>query len=831
VSGGPEDRECTSASVGASTSTSARLLLDASRALEPHSAIRYAPALLEDLQIALFVSIDVLAAQLIGRWTRGGGEDDGDGSAAAANTSSSSSAAAAFVPLDPSLPLPLDSLQQPQAVLSPADRTSARRGWLQRLPRLCLPSTPTDPLPLPRTVLSTSSRQERRKTRHHRNATTRSLSPPPTKAVTTHTHTAPHSRYRTAPVPTLTEASVACALIDAVCGGTPVQTYLVATADGYLLTLIRLPRPASSRAVLFQHGLLDSASAWVSTGNVFGLAARAYAAGHDVFLGNLRGTNDALGGGAAGGKGANPGDWEEGGTGGGGGGGGGDAQPTSPLRGRWARAHVLGGGPAGAAAGFVHASDSATGIPVHESLPPSSSAFWSFDVFDHALDVMAFVGQIRAIKAVEEEERAYLATVPARSQQRTTGSPSPPASPAPGADPLPPSRAPGADALSHRLVEATTRASVRIATAPHAGPVDGHRRVLSRRSGPSSPPPPATASATATAPLSLVAIGHSMGGAVLLQYVLACNALGRPHHLERLVLLSPAGLHRDVPFPTRLAVSAAASVASTLSYRPFPSRTAGIVHRAAAQLLQDARRSQATADLIATAAAAVLGGLPHLFVFRSVVPLTQYPLGGTSTRVILHGVQCMRKEDWTPFDYGPRENARRYGSPGPPPSFRPDLALLNLPVRILAGGRDLLIPPANLVAQAYVMNALRPGTARLTVFPDLGHLDFTLGVSDAVVDEVLEVLRRVRGEGDEDIAPSSPAAAPHGSLHATDEDAVRRGQERLAAGVYEGLGSGTRPWAPASVRALDFPWLRGWTHFERVFKALDEEALTGLRWI
>jgi hypothetical protein len=33
------------------------------------------------------------------------------------------------------------------------------------------------------------------------------------------------------------------------------------------------------------------------------------------------------------------------------------------------------------------------------------------------------------------------------------------------------------------------------------------------------------------------------------------------------------------------------------------------------------------------------------------------------------------------------------------------------------------------------------------------------------------------------------------------------------------------------VRALDFPWLRGWTHFERVFKALDEEALTGLRWI
>lgn len=62
-----------------------------------------------------------------------------------------------------------------------------------------------------------------------------------------------------------------------------------------VLTLIRIPRVESRRVAFFQHGLLDSASAWVSTGNVFSLAARAYQSGYDVFLGNFRGSNDALG--------------------------------------------------------------------------------------------------------------------------------------------------------------------------------------------------------------------------------------------------------------------------------------------------------------------------------------------------------------------------------------------------------------------------------------------------------------------------------------------------------------------------------------------------------
>ena len=44
-----------------------------------------------------------------------------------------------------------------------------------------------------------------------------------------------------------------------------------------------------------------------------------------------------------------------------------------------------------------------------------------------------------------------------------------------------------------------------------------------------------------------------MGGTALLLYVLHCRALRIPHGLDKLILLSPAGCHKVVPwFPLML---------------------------------------------------------------------------------------------------------------------------------------------------------------------------------------------------------------------------------------------------------------------------------------
>eukprot|EP00271_Cylindrocystis_brebissonii_P015310 TRINITY_DN3778_c0_g3_i1.p1 TRINITY_DN3778_c0_g3~~TRINITY_DN3778_c0_g3_i1.p1 ORF type:complete len:883 (+),score=143.64 TRINITY_DN3778_c0_g3_i1:597-3245(+) len=71
--------------------------------------------------------------------------------------------------------------------------------------------------------------------------------------------------------------------------GYPFEAMKVVTPDGYVLTLARIPRKDSRKAVLFQHGILDTALGWVSKGVVGSQAFGAYDQGFDVWLGNMRG--------------------------------------------------------------------------------------------------------------------------------------------------------------------------------------------------------------------------------------------------------------------------------------------------------------------------------------------------------------------------------------------------------------------------------------------------------------------------------------------------------------------------------------------------------------
>ena len=48
-------------------------------------------------------------------------------------------------------------------------------------------------------------------------------------------------------------------------------------------------------------------------------------------------------------------------------------------------------------------------------------------------------------------------------------------------------------------------------------------------------------------PYRLRAVAHSLGGASLLVYAVMCRRLGRPHHLYRIILLTPAGFLEKIP--------------------------------------------------------------------------------------------------------------------------------------------------------------------------------------------------------------------------------------------------------------------------------------------
>ncbi|KAG5306211.1 LIP3 Lipase, partial [Acromyrmex insinuator] len=70
--------------------------------------------------------------------------------------------------------------------------------------------------------------------------------------------------------------------------GYPMETHIVQTEDGYLLTLHRIPRK-NGAPVLLQHGLLTSSADFLVLGKDKGLAFILAKHGYDVWLGNSRG--------------------------------------------------------------------------------------------------------------------------------------------------------------------------------------------------------------------------------------------------------------------------------------------------------------------------------------------------------------------------------------------------------------------------------------------------------------------------------------------------------------------------------------------------------------
>lgn len=345
---------------------------------------------------------------------------------------------------------------------------------------------------------------------------------------------------------------------------------------------------------------------------------------------------------------------------------------------------------------------------------------------DHALDVMALLRAVRTIKRREMTAAANAAAA--------------------------------ADAGGHKGAAAAADNA-----AQERGGSPSQSRGGQRSMDHDSPP----AEVSGGEPFTLVMVGHSMGGYLAELTPLFIKATQRPLKLTRMVLLSPAGMHYHTGTLVWLAMIGLNALFSRAPEGPFPLRLS-FVERLAAKLLQDLKRSQSTADIVSAAGAAMFGGDMHRFVFRH-IRMSEYPLGGTSRRVIRHGVQCVLAGDMLAYSYGRAGNLYRYGV-HPPPNYRHDFGLFSVPMRFVSGGRDWLIPAADVAIHHASVSMVKPGLSAMHTVHSAGHLDFTLGLDDRLIAHTVRLialqptkLRRQRS-GDSDKPPRSQQR-PSSLLH------------------------------------------------------------------
>ncbi|EFN54341.1 hypothetical protein CHLNCDRAFT_24871 [Chlorella variabilis] len=247
-------------------------------------------------------------------------------------------------------------------------------------------------------------------------------------------------------------------------------------------------------------------------------------------------------------------------------------------------------------------------------------------------------------------------------------------------------------------------------------------------------------------PYRLQAVGHSLGAATLLIYAVGSRMRGQPHRLRRLILMSPAGFHPTGGAGraglrrscTRRHCSCVLPAAGDLPLFPDPVL---LPTTAPVRLPQDLRHMPALHDLVKAGMRMMMSGDSSQWDAALQMPhYSTYSMPALSLHSGAHFAQWSNDLSFRLFDYGTAAaNRERYGTDRPP-SIADHYRLLDIPVDLLAGAADGIIPPACVIRHVHHLRAAAvPCSFRIL---PLGHMDFTLAVKDDIRLFVLAKLRQ-----------------------------------------------------------------------------------------
>ncbi|EFN54144.1 hypothetical protein CHLNCDRAFT_53131 [Chlorella variabilis] len=234
------------------------------------------------------------------------------------------------------------------------------------------------------------------------------------------------------------------------------------------------------------------------------------------------------------------------------------------------------------------------------------------------------------------------------------------------------------------------------------------------------------------------AVGHSLGGASLLIYAVYCGLAGRPHHLRRMVLLTPAGYHANYPSAAFPFVYLVPLLMAGLSW-VLPGVGApvyipsSLLRYIAFKFSHDLQQIPGLNELIRAALRLMLNGDKSEWDRALQMPhYNTYGMPAISLHTGAHLIQLIRTRRFLMYNYGSAAaNRAAYGQDTPLDVAASYGLLQGLPVDLVAGGSDGIIAEVDVHSH---YEAMRAAGVQVTFkrFQNVGHLDVTFGMKEEI---------------------------------------------------------------------------------------------------
>ncbi|KAL0481687.1 lipase [Acrasis kona] len=240
----------------------------------------------------------------------------------------------------------------------------------------------------------------------------------------------------------------------------------------------------------------------------------------------------------------------------------------------------------------------------------------------------------------------------------------------------------------------------------------------------------------------ITVVAHSMGAGSILAYLVHSKLNNLPHYVDRAILLSPAGSHTSMPTILKYGSYLLDPAARLLPvyYLGLTSRTTKIL---VSKLVQDVNNHPALRSLLASIASnMLLGGQSSNNPFQYVHNLVYHTFNGTSVKVLLQLAQMNRSGHFQSFDYGSEQKNMDKNGSSTPIRFMDHYDLIDIPVNIVYGEDDRVIPAKDVIRHYTTLHKHHPERTFIKKFATTGHLELTMGSNKDLILYCLKIIRK-----------------------------------------------------------------------------------------